>query len=105
MPLAQKFLTSTVLLCQIVTWLGNYYHTRGQRLFNFTFKFHLIQHAAFLARHLNPCRTWCYSGEDLMQRIKKIVESNARCRAKRHVVCSNAMETYARGLSCKIACP
>lgn len=101
--LAQQFLSMAVLLCQITTYLGNHFHTKGERLFNFTIKNHVFLHGAWSARFLNPVRAWCYAGEDLMNRIKVLVQRAARTRLARHEVCNRAMEQYVRGLSCTIA--
>jgi hypothetical protein len=59
----------------LCTGLSTYYHAMrpARMLFNFTIKFHYLIHIAACAQHLHPRATWCYAGEDFMQRIKKLV--------------------------------
>ena len=103
MPLASRFLDLAVLLNQLITWLGNHFHEKGERYFNFAFKNHMLLHSAWCARHLAPHWGWCYQGEDLMQRAKAVVASVARTRVSRQMVCSESMSKYTCGLSFALA--
>ena len=48
------------------------------KLFSLTIKFHYLAHCGLQASDLNPRTTWCYRGEDFMQKMKKLVSSCVR---------------------------
>ncbi|CAJ1371047.1 unnamed protein product [Effrenium voratum] len=50
---------------------------QGERVFNVTIKMHYAIHGALLSKHCSPRLSWCYSGEDLMQKAKVVL---AACR-------------------------
>ncbi len=93
-----EFLSGAHAFLALVTALGNFFHPRGVLLFNFTIKFHYLVHIAQYSRHFNPRRAWCYSREDFMQRIKRIVGSCQRGTPPPRV-CSKAVRKYADGLA------
>ena len=47
-------------------------------LFNVTIKAHYIIHIAVTAKFLNPRLAMCYSGEDYMHHMKRLVQSSVR---------------------------
>ena len=53
------------------------------RLFNITLKSHYLCHIAVNSRWLNPRLGWCYAGEDLMQKMKKLAATS--CKARNHI--------------------
>ena len=62
-----------------VSALGNYFHrTRGEWLFHFTMKYHYIAHLGQTCSETSPRVGWCYAGEDLMQKVKMLVQSCSR---------------------------
>ncbi|CAJ1449555.1 unnamed protein product, partial [Effrenium voratum] len=46
---------------------------QGERVFNVTIKMHYAIHGALLSKHCSPRLSWCYSGEDLMQKAKVVL--------------------------------
>lgn len=82
---------------QINSALGHHFHPQGLRLFNHTIKFHYMSHLSLISRRVNPRIGWCYSGEDLMQRVKLVVAASQRG-AGPSVVVPKAMLKYAQGL-------
>ena len=79
------------------TALSKHYHTRGILLFNFTIKFHYTMHLGLMAAYINPRLGWCYSGEDMMQKIKLIVQASYKGTAS-SLVPSKVMKKYAQGI-------
>eukprot|EP00969_Alexandrium_andersonii_P362752 15460385-Alexandrium_andersonii.AAC.1 len=75
---AREFVQAAFALDALVTGLGNFYHTRGIHLFNFTIKFHYMLHISLETAVINPRMGWCYSGEEMMFRAKKIVQASYR---------------------------
>ena len=68
-----------------------------RRIFHVTIKSHVLMHACMMAKYLHPRRTWCYSGEDFISRIAKIIMKSNRGTPLRFVV-DRTMHKYARGL-------
>ena len=82
---AQKFLHLILDLLQTATALARHYNGLGQKLWNIVPKFHYLYHAAVNARFMNPRLVWTYSGEDYMQKIRKLVQSSCRGTAMNQV--------------------
>ena len=95
-PVAIKFLQQCSDYTQQVTFLANHFHPKGERYFNFTFKFHQLLHCGFMARYLNPARTWCYQGEDMMQRVRALICSCTRSLPQQSW-CVKGMDKYNHG--------
>ena len=57
------------------TKLCHFFTQQGLFLFNFLPKNHYLFHLAQRGRHMSPKLSWCYQGEDLMQKIKKLAQS------------------------------
>ena len=70
----------------------------GYMIWHVTIKLHYMLHAAQYGRWLNPRLGWTYSGEDLMQRIKRMIRGSMHGTPARHVV-SKVMKKYVRALS------
>ena len=67
--------------CVVYNALGNYYAKEiapPRPLFNVTVKAHYMMHTALLAKWWNPRAGWCYSGEDYMNVIRKVMALCAR---------------------------
>ena len=43
-----------------ISWLGQHYAAKGERLFDLTVKHHLLAHCAHYARYLHPKLSWCF---------------------------------------------
>ena len=71
-----KHLCFQYVLCSSA--LSNYYHARGIFLFHFTIKHHYLLHLGLLSADVNPRITWCFSGEDLMAKVKALAQSSCR---------------------------
>jgi len=97
-PRASKDLVKTAFsFCQLSTALSQHFHPQRIVLFNFTIKFHYILHCALMSQYLNPSQFWCYAGEDMMQRIKRVIVA-CHDGTPAHVLVSKAMSKYAQGL-------
>ena len=60
------------------TKLCHFFHQQGLWLFNFLPKHHYLFHLAQRGTHMSPKLSWCYQGEDLMQKIKTLAQSSHR---------------------------
>jgi hypothetical protein len=47
----------------------------GCKLFNVTIKCHFLAHGALMSKYLNPRLCWCYSGEDMMHKMRTLCHS------------------------------
>lgn len=99
---AQEFMGSCDAVAALNTALGQHFHHRGILLFNHTIKFHYCQHIGIVSAYINPRMAWCYSGEDLLQKVRSIVQSCNRG-SKLVAVPQKALLKYARGLNYKLA--
>ena len=82
---------------QANTDLGNHFHREGAALFHHTVKYHYMLHIAKGSRHMNPRLAWCYSGEDLMKKMKVLVQGSNRGTPP-VVLMRKIMDKYIRGL-------
>lgn len=65
--------------CALLTQLADHYmRIEPKPLFNVTIKAHYIIHIAVTAKFLNPRLAMCYSGEDYMHHMKRLVQSSVR---------------------------
>jgi len=74
--LADEFLQTTERYLQLTSSLARQYADSGRQLFDVTTKHHILWHCAKSAELLNPCRSWCYMGEDNMQHLRKLAASS-----------------------------
>jgi hypothetical protein len=98
---AELFIQLTYAFLTLQTALGNHFHASGRRLFSVTPKSHYMAHVALNSRHMNPCLSWCFSGEDLVGRLKHMIAASCHGAAPHQVVCK-VMEKYCFGLSYKV---
>ena len=63
----------------LATAVANHYMVIDpKRLFNVTIKCHYIAHIGERAKYINPRLAMCYSGEDWMHHMKRLVQSSVR---------------------------
>lgn len=96
-PAASLYHKSAFALVQLETALSNFYHPQGDMLFHFTIKSHYLCHLGIAAKHMNPRLAWCYSGEDLMMKIKSVVQASYSG-TPAHALAPKVMQKYAFGL-------
>ena len=99
---AQKWNQTCFVFVQLNTALGNYYHSRGIFLFHNTVKFHYMLHTGLLGSELNPRVAWCYAGEDMMHRVKMLVQ-RSHFGTPPPLLIQKTMLKYAQGLGAKMA--
>jgi hypothetical protein len=75
---AQEFVSCTVALLSLLTVLCKHFLDLRMKLFNVTVKCHYLLHLALDSAHLHPRLGWCFSGEDFMQKLKRIVMASCR---------------------------
>lgn len=91
------FQKSCFAFVQLNTDLANHYHSEGKLLFHHTIKFHYVLHIALTASYQNPRMGWCYSGEDMMHKMKVLVQGSNRGTSP-EVLVSKALRKYALGI-------
>ena len=96
-PIAKEFEKCTVTFCQLSTAIGNAFHDRGVKLFNYTIKYHYLLHIGLMCHFLNPVLAWCYQGEDLMKIVKHLIQSSHSGSAPPLAV-SKTITKYVNGL-------
>jgi hypothetical protein len=74
------FRTKTFEFLNLSSAIAEHFHTQKPplKLFDVTIKFHILIHAALFAYGINPCVTWNYMGEDMMKKMKVLVQANTR---------------------------
>ena len=95
---ADQWLDLVFRFLQLQSALASSFQLRGMFLFHVTIKSHYLIHIAQRARHLNPCRSWCFSGEDMMGRVKHLVAAAYRGAGPPQVV-SKVLRKYTKGLA------
>jgi len=91
------FLETIYKFLAVLTALSTHCHGRGQLLFHFTIKNHFLLHVGMYCQYMSPRACWNYSGEDFMQRVRRIVGSCQRGTAP-PLVCTKVMDKYIQGL-------
>ena len=99
---AAKFKESAYAFAALTAVLGHHFHPRGDRLFNFTIKSHYLCHLGDTAAYWNPRKSWCYAGEDMMHKMKVLIQSSQRGAAA-HVVVPKVIRKYVQGLELKLS--
>ena len=80
------------------TKLCHFFHKKQLMLFNFVPKNHYLFHLAQLGRHMSPKLAWCYSGEDLMHKVKVLAQGSFRGTRAKHLG-NKVIAKYLVGLS------
>ena len=101
---AAEFLKQTWKYGVCISALGGFYHTKGLWLFHFTVKSHYLLHIALDAAQTNPNMTMCYQGEDLMHKVKILVQASCRGTCPQKLV-SKFLVKYMHGVSFNIMNP
>lgn len=71
---AVKFKKAAFAMAQLNVQLCDQFAAEGQhKIFTVTSKMHMLLHIALLAHVIHPRLTWCFSGEDYMKRIQRLV--------------------------------
>lgn len=99
--IAREFAASCDVVVVLNTALGLHFHGAGELYFNHTIKFHYLQHLGKICLYMNPRMAWCYAGEDLLQRVRTVVQSCLHG-TKHAGVSPKVMHKYARALSFKL---
>ena len=58
--------------------VSNHFSGEGIKVFNIVPKHHFLWHCCFLAKYLSPRWSWCFSGEDYMQHMRRLGQSVLR---------------------------
>ena len=72
-PAYQSFRDAGFNYMLLFNALGTHYAEHGKKLFNVTIKAHYVIHCVLDAEHLNPRLSWCYAGEDMMFRVRRLL--------------------------------
>ena len=99
---ADRLQTSINNFLTIQTALGRRFHAMGDLLFHTTIKSHYLVHIGMNSSQLSPRHSWCYSGEDLMQKVKKLIQG-AQGGTPPEKMVGKVMEKYAMALGYTIS--
>ena len=75
---AQEFQETTTAMLLLLTQVAEHFIAEGVKLFDITSKAHMLQELAVLSRSINPKVTWCFMGEDQMQRMQQVAKACVR---------------------------
>ena len=96
-PMLNAYQGAIFVFLAVQNQLCVHWCSRGVKLFNVTFKSHILAHSAFQAAYYNPRLGWTFRGEDFMQIMKRVSASAAngtRLLRRGHAT----MEKYSRGM-------
>ena len=91
-------------LAALISGIGHVYHSRGVFLFHFTVKTHYLMHFGLSCTELSPRVGWCYSGEDMMGRVKVLVQASCRGTSPQKLM-PKMLQKYSIGLSYALMSP
>ena len=94
---AEKFEEHTLTYIAMMNSLEIAFEDDGRKLFHRTIKGHYLLHVAALAKFFHPALGWCYSGEDMMQKVRTLVASTVKA-VPYFMVCSRVLKKYAKGI-------
>ena len=72
---ATKFKVAALNFVACASAIRAHFQGLGIKIFGFTVKMHYLLHLADHAEHFHPHLGWCYSGEDFLQKVKKLARS------------------------------
>ncbi len=73
---ATAFKKAAFLMASLTTQLRDHFHNNtSHKIFTLTSKTHMLLHVALLAGFIHPRLTWCFSGEDYMKRVQRLISS------------------------------
>ena len=80
LPLAAytAFMNAAFSMMQLCSSLADHFIQEGIPMFDMTSKAHAVLEIAILSRHINPRTTWCFRGEDMMQKSQVLLQSCVR---------------------------
>ena len=93
---AAAFVDHTYNFLALLTALRTHYGP--QPLFHITIKAHYLIHIAIMSKYINPRLGWCYTGEDFVGRLRKVIAICLRGTPPRYAV-SKTIIRYCHGMS------
>ena len=75
---AQEFEETANGMLLLLSQVADHFVEEGLKVFDITSKSHTLQELAILSRCVNPKVTWCFMGEDQMQRMQQIAKACVR---------------------------
>jgi hypothetical protein len=98
---ASSFRKSTFYLLALLTTLSQYFSANNIALFHITIKAHYLVHIALRAHEVSPKQSWCYCGEDFMQKMGKLISSCCKGRHPSDVI-MKVSRKYLRAIHCQL---
>jgi hypothetical protein len=98
---ASEIRTSVDSMLSLVSAIGVTYQAAGRSLFNYTIKNHYLQHIALRICRMTPRASWCYSGENFMNIMKRIVAASVKGTSGVKVV-NKTTEKFVAGMAISI---
>lgn len=77
-PEARKFATACQEMLSLHAVLANHFAEEETDLFTLTSKCHMLQHISLLAGCINPRLVWCFSGEDMQNRVQQLAQASVK---------------------------
>ena len=75
---AQEFEETANSMLLLLSQVADHFVEEGMKCFDITSKCHMLQELAILSRSINPKVTWCFMGEDQMQRMQQVAKACVR---------------------------
>ena len=75
LDVAAEFKSVAFSMAQLNVQLCDHFATTEHNIFTVTAKTHMLCHIALLAHVIHPRLTWCFSGEDYMKRVQRLVSA------------------------------
>ena len=75
---AQEFEETATGMLLLLTQIADHFVEEGLKVFDITSKSHFLQEMAIMSRCVSPKVTWCFMGEDQMQRMQQIAKACVR---------------------------
>jgi len=72
---AKRFKQAALNFVACSSALRAHFEEEDEKLFGFTVKMHYLLHLADHAEYFHPHLGWCYSGEDFLQKVKRLSKS------------------------------
>ena len=93
---------SCLVICerylQVLTYLSQSYAAEGSMVFNVVPKAHFLWHTCWDSRHISPRHTYCYSGEDYMNHMKKMAGACLKG-VQPHLISKKMCERWVYGMT------
>ena len=83
---------------QLVGALGAIFHPQGKALFNYTVKFHIMEHIALDSSELHPLLSSTFASEDFLQKVRDLVQHSSHGSSPVHIQ-NEVMNKFLRGLA------